>query len=340
MAKASYPGQDWPRREPKDLDLDPEKLAAAGKWLEDASAGRPYRAVVVRGGAVAAEWYGGCEPAEPVRQASAAKSVFGCMLGIAAAEGVIGSVDDRVVDYYPEMMCVPEGFGPKPGRFARDKDRAITFRQLISNTSGYLKPDEPPGQVYHYQTFGMNILCHAIATACGRYDSRDPQRLGGFGQLIAEKIRDPIGGTWTWLYSNFDLPRTARINIFGNYVQLVLSAHDMARLGWLWLNGGRWGNQQVVPADWMRQAVKVNPDVRTHAPDSEWQYGYGFWTNEFRLIWPSLPADSFAAHGAGAKLIWVCPSLELVVVEAPGLYKEKEDEDAGLLSRVVGACRT
>jgi len=338
IGEAGFPGRDWQRGEPEELGFDVGKLARVGRWLEENSRGRAYRAMVVRDGRVAARWHGGCEPDEPYRMASAAKSVFSCMLGIAVAEGVITSPDARVVDYYPEMMDVPDGFGPKAGRFAREKDREITFRQLISNTSGYLKPDEPPGKVYHYQTFGMNVLCHAIATAYGYYDSSNPEKGPGFGKLIEQKIRDPIGASWRWEYMNFAHPPEARINIFGNYTQLIPSIGDMARLGWLWLNEGRWRDRQVVPAEWIRQSSKVAPDIRTNCPKEEWVYGQGFWTNEFQLIWPSLPADSYAAHGAGGMLIWVCPSLRLVVVEAPGLYMRKEEEDAGLLQGVVEAC--
>ena len=133
--------------------------------------------------------------------------------------------DDLVADYYPEMMDVPAGTGPKEGRFAREKDRGITFRQLISNTSGYLKPGEEPGQVFHYQTYGMCILCHAIATRYGYYDSAEPGRLGGFG----------------------------------NTTQLLLGARDMARLGLLWLRGGGWAGRPVVPEAWMREATRVAP---------------------------------------------------------------------------------
>ncbi len=335
-----YPEERWARREPAALGFDPEKLEAAGRWLAERADGRPYRVVVVRHGYLAAEWADGVAADERLPMASAAKSLYSCMLGIAIAEGVIGSADDRVMASYPEMMNVPEGCGPKPGRFARKKDRAITFRQLISNTSGYLKPGEEPGKVFHYQTFGMNILCHALATRYGYYDSRDPERLPGFGQLLEEKIRDPIGGTWTWGYTNFDLPPRARIHIFGNYTQIYATAYDMARMGWLWLNWGRWGDRQVVPEAWLREAVRVAPDIRSHAPEEKWTYGYAFWTNEYGRLWPSLPRDSYAASGAGSKHIWVCPSLDLVVAQSPGLWRDQEENDAGVLRLILDACRS
>jgi len=253
--------------------------------------------------------------------------------------GQLGPPDDKVVDYYPELMDVPEGKGPKPGRFAKPEDRDITFRQLISNTSGYMKPGEAPGSTFHYQTFGMNVLCHAIASAYGRYDSADPEGSRGLGSLIEEKIRDPIGSSWEHGYTNFDLPAESLLGIFGYYNQLYASARDMARLGLLWLRGGRWGDVQVVPGDWLAEAVCTAPDILPKCPEDEWRYGYGFWTNDHGKLWPSLPRDSFAANGAGRRHIWVCPPLDLVVAQSPGVYETQSDElNRALLERIAAAC--
>jgi len=333
-----YPEQAWVRRPPEATGLDAEKLAAVGQSLAENANGQPYRVIIIRHGYLTAEWSGDVAPEEQLPLASAAKSLYGTMLGIAIAEGMIRSADDRVVDYYPEMMDVPEGYGPKPGRFAREKDRAITFRGLISNTSGYMKPGEEPGKVFHYQTFGMNILCHAIATRYGYYDSHDPERLPGFGRLVEEKIRDPIGGTWTWGYTNFELPPQARIAIFGNYNQIYVTAHDMARMGWLWLHRGRWQDEQIVPKAWMREATQTAPGIRANCPEGQWEYGYGFWTNDHLQLWPSLPCDSFAALGAGNKRIWCCPRLDLVVAQSPGLFPSEDESFENLLRLVVEAC--
>jgi len=341
MPGAVYPQQTWPSKDPQEMGLDAAKLQAAHVWLEENVADKRYSVAVVRGGYLLAEWHHGVDPDARQGMASAAKSFFSCMLGIAVAEGKIKSPDDRVVDYYPEMMDVPEGTGPKEGRYAFEKDREITFRQLISNTSGYMKPDEQPGKVFHYQTFGMNICCHAIATAYGCYDSKDPQRLPGLGRLIEEKIRNPIGGSWKYGFSNFKLPPQARINIFGNYTNLSASTWDMLRAGWLWANRGKWQDRQLVPAEWLSEAARVAPDIKANCDEADWKYGYGFWSNEYGKLWPSLPRDSFAAAGAGAKLIWVCPSLEMVVVENPGLYRgmSMATEEEGALRRIVQAVK-
>jgi CubicO group peptidase (beta-lactamase class C family) len=338
-----FPDAEWPIRAPGEAGFDPNKLEAARQWLEDRSRQREngrYRAVIVRGGYLIAEWYQGVAREEQLPLASAAKSIFSCILGIAIDEGVIPSADARVADVYPEMMDVPEGTGPKPGRYAFEKDRAITYRQLISNTSGYMKPGEEPGRVFNYQTFGMNILTHAIAKSYGLYDVSDPEGSPGLKELIDSRIRQPIGATWGYHKSNFQLHEKARINIFGYYDGVQSSALDMARLGWLWRNWGRWRDRQIIPESWLREAVQVNPDLRRHAAQEQWRYGYAFWTNQCGLLWPNLPRDSYAASGAGSKHIWVCPSLDLVVAQSPGLWENQEENDEGLLRLVVNALST
>jgi len=342
MSAAIWPSAEWASISPEEAGLDPGKLERAHQWQEGRAADeryRAYRTAIVRGGRVVAEWYRGLDRNYHARLASATKSIFSCMLAIAIEEGKIPSSDAKLVDYYPEAMDVPEGEGPKEGRYVFEKDRQITLRQLISNTSGYMKPGEEPGAVFHYQTYGMNVLTHAIAKAYGLYDISDPEGSPGLKVLMAEKLAKPIGASWSYYLANFDLHPKARIHIFGYYEGVNATALDMARLGWLWRNWGRWEDEQVVPEDWLREATCTAPMIREHCPREQWQYGYGFWTNDYGELWPSLPCDSYAASGAGHQHIWVCPSLDLVVVQSPGQWEDQAENDGGLLSMVVDACR-
>ena len=227
------------------------------------------------------------------------------------------------------MMDVPEDGGPKPGRYAFEKDRDITFRQLICNVSGYMKPDEEPGKVFHYQTYGMNIITHALAKLHGLYDVDDPDRLPGCGKLLEDKIRDPIGAAWGYEYSNFKLRSAARLNIFGYYLQIYTDAYDLLRAGHFWLNKGNWNGTQVVPVSYLEEATRTNPFILENEPEENWKYGHGFWVNDHGKQWPDVPRDSFAASGAGCKHTWVCPSLGLVVVQNPGLWDQFGGKDAG-----------
>ena len=188
---------------------------------------------------------------------------------------------------------------PVPSRAATPFPRTgeITFRQLISNTSGYMKPGEEPGQVFHYQTYGMNVLAHALAKIYGLYDMADPEGSPGLKPLIDRMFGDAIGTSWGRYLFNFDLQPNARLNIFGYYDGVLSNALDMARLGWLWRNWGRWNGEQLIPEAWLREATSTAPAIRENCPQEDWRYGYGFWTNEHGLLWPDLPTDSYAAQG-------------------------------------------
>lgn len=368
-----YPDKGWRKASAHEAGFDPSKLEQAKSWLDRSAKTRRYRVVVVRSGRLAANWNHGFgleknssagslskrfisrililtgrnfstawNPASAYNLrlplASATKSIFSCILSIAIMEGKLPSADAKIVDYYPEAMDVPEGEGPKYGRYAFEKDREITFRQLISNTSGYMKPGEEPGKVFHYQTFGMNILTHAIAKIYGLYSISDPEGSPGFKKLVDEKLRIPIGATWGYYRHNFDLHPKVSINVFGYYDGVKANVLDMARLGWLWCNSGRWMGKQLIPETWLLEATQTAPDIRNNCPPEQWQYGYGFWTNDYGQLWPNLPRDSFAASGTGGQHIWVCPSLELVVAQSPGLYQHQAENGTGLLKYVVDAC--
>lgn len=343
----TFPTEQWLRAAPEDLGFDGDKLAEVDTWLREiAAADEPYHFAICRSGYLVAEWNKGVDPQTHQRQASAAKSYYSCILGIAIDEGKLPSADAKVVDYYPQMMDVPAGEGPKEGRHAFAKDREITFRQLIANCSGYMKPDEAPGQIFHYQTYGMNIFTHALATLYGLHDGENPERLPGCGQLIADKIAGPIGGTWSHTYSNFDLHEKARLHIFGYYTQVYSTTYDTLRAGWLWLNYGNWDGKQIVPAAYLREATQTNRFIKANEPEEKWGYGQGFWTNDYGVEWPDLPRDSFAARGAGAKLTWVCPSLDLVITQNPGPWERfSRDEEARqqrireILGRIVDALK-
>lgn len=83
-----------------------------------------------------------------------------------------------------------------------------------------------------------------------------------------------------------------------------MTAPDMAKLGELMLNDGRWGDTQVVSAEWVTQSTRTQVSASGVAD----RYGYQWWVTEA----DGHPA--FAAVGVGGQLIEVVPELDLVVV--------------------------
>lgn len=320
MAKRTFPKNDWKVVSPADVNIDGGKLTEARACLDSKLADSTYRVAVVRHGYLAAEWTQNMGSDEKIHIASANKSILSCMLGIAIAEGKIASVDDLATDYYPELMDVPKGSGPKAGRWAFEANKGITLRHLVCNVSGYMKPGEVPGQVFNYQTNGMCILSHCIEKAYGLYDVDDPKGSRKISPLYKEKIASQIGADWGYTSSSQKMDKNARLEIFGWGSAIRTDLRDLARLGWLWCNWGKWEGTQVIPEVWIREVTTVAPDILANCPEEVWKYGHGFWTNEKQKLWPELPEEGFTSWGAGGHYTTVFPGYGLVVVMNPTPY--------------------
>ncbi|MGF1655427.1 MAG: serine hydrolase domain-containing protein [Verrucomicrobiales bacterium] len=314
-----FPESDWLLESPEDHGYSSEKLQACMDWLieslkkEDQDA---TEVTVVKDGHMImhAVHNEDVTRAEPVM--SIGKSLYTGMLGIALAEKAIGSLDDPVLDYFPKLQ---EARGIHAIRLEeqlefRDKDRAITFRHLASQTYGSFSPNRQPGEHWRYGSLGMTVLMHAVATALGYYDPDDPELNGGSGQLIEERIRNPIGADWGWTYHSWKTHENSLIEVTGNFLLFIMTNLDRARLGTFWLAKGRWKDQQIIPEAWHRECTRV-PDVVKQATRREENhiYGYGFWTNSEGRLWSKLPTDSYLSAGHVSQKIWVCPSEGLVV---------------------------
>jgi CubicO group peptidase (beta-lactamase class C family) len=86
---------------------------------------------------------------------------------------------------------------------------------------------------------------------------------------------------------------------------LWLTTRDLAKLGYLYLKEGRWADQRVIPADWVRKSAQETIQVDQHLEPWSLGYGYGWWVHEI---------GAYAAHGRGGQFIFVIPDLDLVVV--------------------------
>ena len=168
-----FPEDDWEEAEPKAMGIDPIALEAAIKFLADEAGEEPWRVVITRFGRLVTD-RGNVEADKHYKMASICKSVYTSMLGIAISEGKIGSLDDKLIDYYPEIQEATGEFGPYSdrGRFFSEDDRDVTFRHLATHTGGFMRAGEAPGTAWTYDTMGMSTLMHTIAKQYGYYDSK------------------------------------------------------------------------------------------------------------------------------------------------------------------------
>jgi CubicO group peptidase (beta-lactamase class C family) len=366
------PGRDdWVARPPAELGLSPDGLAAAveyhlaheSRWRRDflADSGRfigvadepptpgdvlgPVRpregpnGLILRGGYIAAEW-GDTRRAD--MSFSVAKSYLAVLAGVAVARGLVRDID------------APVAAGALDDGFASPQNRAITWRQLLQQTSEWQgtlwdKPDSidhnrdvgkselgfaekgqprtlrPPGTLWEYNDVRVNRLSLSLLQVFRR----------PLADVLREAIMDPIGASAGWEWQPY---RNAWVTIDGLRMPSVpggshwggglwMGSRDHARFGLLVHRGGRWGDRQLVPAAWieeMRRPCPLNPS-----------YGLLWWLNTGRAQLPSAPESSYAARGAGSNVVWIDPEHDLVAVVR---WIDKASVD-GFVARVLDSVK-
>jgi len=163
---------------------------------------------------------------------------------------------------------------------------------------------QAPGSFYEYNDVRINRFSLSL--------------LRTFGQPLPDvfqtEIMGPIGAssTWKWVpYVNsyVDVNSTRMASVSGGTRWgggMWIHAYDMARFGYLWLRGGRWGERQLLPPAFVKEALTAS----AHGPD----YGYLWWLNTKGTSYPGLPRTAYGARGAGGNTITISPDHDLVVV--------------------------
>jgi CubicO group peptidase (beta-lactamase class C family) len=153
---------------------------------------------------------------------------------------------------------------------------------------------DEPGSRFEYCSGGMHLLSAAITKATGR-SALDFARRELFGPLGIGNAAWPADGQ----------------GVSYGWGDLHLEPRDMAKLGYLWLNHGRWEDRQLVPEEWIRGAVQV----RSQPAGNHAKYGYGLW------ILPDRQPPLFEAVGRGGQRISVAPEKNVVVVFTGGEFE-------------------
>jgi CubicO group peptidase (beta-lactamase class C family) len=297
----------WVVEAPEDHGLDPATLRQARTYAF-AEGRNTQGVVVVRDGVIVAEWYAdGAGPDSWVASWSVAKSFTSATVGIAIEEGLIPGVDEPMTTWYPsfagterEDMTLRDVLQMGSGLdWVEDYDPAsVAESDIIRMVTGERdelayaasQPAEvAPGSRFSYSSGDTMLLSGVIEQATGMpADAYATEVLfDPLGLDRAEWWRDGAGHTLT--YCCFDS-----------------TSRDFARFGQLYLQGGRWGDRQVVPEQWVEDSL-VPSDASAEAGDP---YGYQWWLGEPE----GVDEDVFAAVGHDGQWIYVIPGLDMVVV--------------------------
>lgn len=273
--------------------VDP--FASLGRSIAEGYTDIESVVVVQRGRTVFESYRDGSETLRDLQ--SVTKSVVSVLSGIALGQGHLRSLDRPVVELMPELAA------------ANDDPRAnrITVAHLLTMSSGFdaaARVDQLTAGV------AAGIFARPLVAAPGerfRYDNRSTDLLAVLlsrltGQDLAafarQQLFEPLG------VEAFDWRRGADGHALGGW-GLKLRTRDMARLGQLMLQQGRWAGRQILAEGYALASTARQSDGG--APIGL-PYGHLWW-----IAPAAVERKSFFASGFGGQLVWVHPPLELVV---------------------------
>lgn len=255
--------------------------------------------VVVAGrGRVLYEFHRDGEPGRLRNVQSVEKSALSALVGIALAQGHLAGLDQAVLALMPEWAPLN----------ADPRTRDITLRHLLTLTAGFDLGNavsntgkQPPAQGW----------ARPLAAAPGERFAYDNALVPILGAVLEKATGMPLAD-----YARQHLVAPLGMAEPSYRPMLHLRTIDMAKLGQLFLDEGRWQGRQVLPAEFVKAATRPQA---AGGPPVGMPYGYLWW-----IVPPEAPRRTFLASGYAGQMIWVHPSADLVVAMTSTVSAESQ----------------
>ncbi len=270
---------------------------------------------------------------------SVTKSVFSLLIGIAVDLGKIGSIDQRVLDFFPEYR-IPAGERTiqnitikhlltmtAPYKYETEPyERFFTSRDPIRDALDLLGGDKPIGAFNYSAIGGTHILSGILTRATGRsaLEFATEHLFDPLGILVPRSIKLRSAEEHFAVMNDRDTRgwvADPQGNPFASW-GLFLTPREMAHIGQLCLQGGTWEGRRIVPADWISQSTREQSRCTQFG---NLAYGYLWWV---------LDENRFAALGDGGNVIYINRARNLVVAIASLFMPDAKDRIEWILSQI------
>ena len=278
---------------------------------------------IVRNGKIVAETYAyDSEEINRIQNVkSVTKSFTSILTGIALQRKYLDSLAQPFSSIFPEyfvnhpdkkQITIRHALTMKTGLQYNDDEHGYKFR-FSDNVIDYilsLPLNGPPDGLFFYSDDNPTLVSYAIQRKYGRPMS----------DFADEFLFKPLGITdWQWESANDGIS-------FGGS-NMYLKPRDMAKIGQLLLQRGKWQGRQIVESAWIAEAARTQV----------WETGYGYY------FWILEDLGAFAALGHGGQSIIVVPNKNLVVVVTAWPYMTdtgwlRDNFEGTLLKDVLAAC--
>ena len=258
---------------------------------------------------------------------SVAKSFLSSLVGIAVNDGLIDDINDPITKYLPD--------------FKNTGYDGIKIKNILQMSSGVLFNEDyadPNSDINKFgvaiargtsfRDFAKTLTKDKEQGTYNHYVSIDSQMLG----LLLDKVTGmPLREYLQMhIWEKIGMEDEAYYLADNEDVDLALGGlnatlRDYAKFGLLYLNKGKWDNEQVVPEAWVDASHAMDlPHLQPGAGDdlssSDWGYGYQWWV-------PGFPNTDYTASGIYNQYIYVDPVTETVIAKISSNHRftaEKE----------------
>lgn len=316
--KAFSPGQvgaALPRSTPEAEGISSVHIERFFRALDACGEIRVHSVAVLRHGRLIAE--GSFRPysaAYPHMMFSMSKSVTGMAVGMLVRDGML-SLDEKIVDIFSDKGVL----------LRSPRVNSITVRHLLNMTSGirfnevgsvverdwvraFLLADclFEPGTEFSYNSMNSYLLSAIVRKRSGM----------GLREYLTPRLFEPLGiPEVTW--------ETCPLGIEKGGWGLYLRVGDMAKLGQLFLQNGRWNvdgtEQQLVPEQWVKDSTRI--EIPTREGDHADGYGYQLWNFNAK--------GAYQFNGIFGQYVIVLPERDMVVAitsGSPNLFYDRSCE--------------
>ena len=264
---------------------------------------------------------------------SMAKSFTSTLVGFALGDGLIGSVDDPIDKYVPELK--DSGYAGVPIKavlqmssgvdFVEDYDRSdsdsnilwsstiATNNRPVTDFIRKVKHARPAFEAFNYSGLDTLALGWLVSKVTGK----------SLSDYLSEKVWVPLGmeadASWNLDGKGADAQEIA-------FCCINATLRDYARFGQLLLNDGVWDGKQLLPTGWVAEATHPDrPQVMPGRLHEGWTLGYQYQWWVFPDAGPDAPAG-FTAQGINGQFLYVDPAEDLVIV-ATNAWNRFWDDD-------------
>jgi CubicO group peptidase (beta-lactamase class C family) len=334
-AKRSYwPTQEWQVTDPEKQDMEATALNKITDYVQDSGLAVDSVIVVRHGYILYEKYFRPPWDKDKVHNIhSCTKSVLGSLVGIAIQQGKIKSLDDKMVDYFPNRTI----------QNLDERKRSVTLLNLMTMKGGfdwaeltypYTDPRNPWIQALRSDDPIQFVLDKPMATQPGKVWAYN----GGYSQIFSAIVTDKTGMTTLefakkYLFNPLGITeltwRRDRQGLYDAGGGLMLTPRDMAKYGYLILNKGFWEGKSIIPADFVAESVKTQTKFNANS-------GYGYES------WWTIPLDGYYyASGIRGQEIYVIEKQDMVVVTTANLQEGRQTESKmrKIAQYAISACR-